>query len=83
MSDKQIPASPTEISTLADAINEANAAEIEAKRAGKAASRAFTMFCEGHGIPGATFVGITTEGQVIVSLPEQEKAEAPKPELVA
>lgn len=68
---QNIPASPVELSTLTEAITEANAAELEYKRASKAASRAFTLFCEGKGIPGATFAGITTEGQVVVTLPEQ------------
>lgn len=64
----RIPASPTELQKLAQRIGEANLAS-------ERATELFTMFCEGHGIAGATFVGIEN-GEVIVSLPEQ------KPELV-
>ena len=65
--------------TLAEAINEANAAKLEADRVGRFATKVFTMFCEAHGIPGASFAGIQ-DGKVVVTLPERE---APKPELVA
>lgn len=37
------------------------------------ATEVFSMFCEGHGIPGATFVGMEGDS-VIVLLPETKPA---------
>lgn len=62
MTQQKIRATDVERSYLARRISEANAAEAAAKEV-------FTMFCEGHGIPGATFVGIEGE-HVIVTTPE-------------
>lgn len=75
MTEQRIAATATELATLADAITDANAASQDAQRANTVAAKVFTMFCEGHGIPGATFVGIK-DGQVTVQVPEA------KPELV-
>lgn len=75
---RRIPASPTELQKLAERITAANHAKQASDHAAAVATDMFTIFCEAHGVPGATFVGIA-DGQVIVSLPEQE---VPKPELV-
>lgn len=72
---QHITASPVELQKLAQRITDANAAAQEAERTQAIASDLFTMFCEAHGVPGATFVGIA-DGTVIVDVPEQ------KPELV-
>lgn len=72
---QHVAASPAELQKLAQRITEANQAEANSKHANAVAVDLFTMFCEGKGIPGATFVGIEN-GAVIVSLPET------KPELV-
>lgn len=64
MAEQRIPATELERQYIARRINEANATEALAKEV-------FTMFCEGHGIPGATFVGIDAE-HVIVNLPSPE-----------
>jgi hypothetical protein len=75
MTEQHIPASPVELHKLAQRITEANEARQASETATGIAADLFTMFCEGKGLSGATFVAIE-HGQVIVSLPEQ------KPELV-
>lgn len=68
-----IKATPAEVQTIARRISAANHAERIAKGAADIATDVFTMFCEGKGIPGATFVGIEN-GQVIVRVGESEQA---------
>lgn len=70
---QRIPASPVELQKLAERITAANQAKAALDHANAVASDCFTMFCEGKGIPGATFVGIEN-GEVVVSLPEQKPA---------
>ena len=71
--NKHIDATPTEAATLAEAITEASAAKLESQKADRQVTRIFTVFCEAHGIPGATFAGIQ-DGKVLVTLPEQKPA---------
>lgn len=73
--EQHIPASPVELRKLAQRIEAANAAKRASDEATEVAADLFTMFCEGHGVSGATFVGIA-HGQVVVSVPDA------KPELV-
>lgn len=70
MAEKRIPASPVELQTLAKRIAEQNLAQA---RAGEV----FTMFCEGKGVSGASFVSIES-GEVVVMVPDiaPEKDEA-------
>lgn len=70
MAEQKIKATDIERQYLARRIREANATEAMALEV-------FTMFCEGHGITGAKFVGIDGDS-VIVSVPEKE---ATKPQL--
>lgn len=81
---QKVPASPVELQTLAESINELKAAIAEKERCEREARRNLTLFCEGKGIPGASFVGIS-EGHVIVTLPEpaKELESAPAPEAPA
>lgn len=72
MTKQSIPASPSELQKLAQRITEANQAKAALDHANSVAVDLFTMFCEGHSIPGATFVGIE-EGHVIVTLPEPKQ----------
>jgi hypothetical protein len=69
MQKKSISASPAELQKLAQRITEANQAKAASDHANAVAVDLFTMFCEGHQVPGASFVGIE-EGHVIVTLPE-------------
>lgn len=72
MSTKRaIPASPAEIQTFSRRITEANQAEEASRRAKEMATDVFTMFCEGHGIPGATFVEI--EGDSVLVIPPEDQ----------
>lgn len=74
---QRIKASPVELQKLAQRINDANQAKLAADHANAVAVDLFTLFCEAHGVPGASFVGIAgAEGEVIVNVPES------KPELV-
>jgi hypothetical protein len=77
MTEQKIAASDVERSKLAQRINDANQAKQMADHANAVAGDLFTMFCEAHGVPGATFKGITEDGFVIVTVPD-----APKPALV-
>lgn len=74
---KRVSASAVELTRIARRMHEANDAAAAAKEAKDVALDVWSMFCEGHGISGATFVGIE-DGQVIVSLPD-----APKPAAAA
>lgn len=76
---KTIPATPVEFSKLSQRIAAANDAKIASDHATAVVADLFTMFCEAHGVSGATLVGVK-DGHVIVTVPEPE---APKPELVA
>ena len=62
MATKRIPASQVEQQTLAQRIAESNLAQSRLQEI-------FTMFCEGHGVPGAAFVSIDG-GEVVVNVPD-------------
>lgn len=62
MAEKRISPSPTEMSTLSSRIAEANLAQARLQEV-------FTMFCEGHGASGASFVGIEN-GEVVLDVPD-------------
>lgn len=62
MAEKRITATPTEIQTLAQRIAESNLAQSRLQEI-------FTMFCEGRGVSGASFVSIKG-GEVVVNLPD-------------
>lgn len=66
---QQIDASPVELQKLAERITAANHAKQALDHANAVASDLFTMFCEAHGVSGATFVGIA-EGKVLVTMPK-------------
>lgn len=72
----QVPASPVELQKLAERITAANNAKAAADHANAVAVDCFTLFCEGHGIPGASFVGIA-DGHVVVTLPTPALVEDP------
>ena len=62
MPQHRIPATDLERQYIKRRVDAANLAEA-------LAGELFTMFCEGHGIPGATFVGIEGD-HVIVTTPD-------------
>lgn len=66
MAEKRIVASALELQTLARRMAEATLAEARA-------TEVFTMFCEGKGVSGATFLSIE-DGEVVVSLPDIQPA---------
>lgn len=78
MSDKPrtqpIKASVAEIQTFSRRIAETNQADEMARRAREVTTDLFTMFCEGHGIPGATFVAI--EGDSVLVVPRSDDGDA-------
>jgi hypothetical protein len=76
MTQQRIKATDLERQYIKRRIQDANVTEALAKEV-------FTMFCEGHGIPGATFVGIDDDSVIVTlaAVPEQSP-ETGKPELV-
>ncbi len=74
MAEQRIKASPTEASTILECVQESNAAIARADELQAVARKVFTMFAEGHGVPGATFVSIGG-GEVVVILPDSAPQE--------
>lgn len=67
MAEKRIAATQTELQSLARRTAESNLAQSRLQDV-------VTMFCEGHGVSGAQFIGIEN-GEVVVQVPDISPAQ--------
>lgn len=69
MAEKKITASSVEAGAITRRLAKAEKAASKAMEARQIAQDVFTMFCEGKGVSGATFLSIDDTG-VLVSVPD-------------